>query len=78
MIFWFTGQPGSGKTTLGKALYQKMEESNQKVCFVDGDSIRRAFNNDLGFSNKDRKINADRIISFCKILDLQNIIKNFI
>jgi len=73
VIIWIIGLAGSGKTTLGKALYQKMEESNQKVCFVDGDSIRRAFNNDLGFSNKDRKINADRIISFCKILDLQNI-----
>tara|TARA_B100000315_G_scaffold259024_1_gene313267 strand:+ start:225 stop:1223 length:999 start_codon:yes stop_codon:yes gene_type:complete len=73
VIIWIIGLAGSGKTTLGKALYQKIKENNQKVCFIDGDSIRRAFNNDLGYSNKDRKINAGRIISFCKILDLQNI-----
>ena len=73
MIIWIIGLAGSGKTTLGKELYQKMKANNEKVCFVDGDSMRQAFNNDLGFSNKDRKINANRIISFCKILDQQNI-----
>ena len=73
MIIWIIGLAGSGKTTLGRALCEKMNEKNKKVCFIDGDSMRQAFNNDLGFSNKDRKINANRIISFCKILDLQNI-----
>ena len=73
MIIWIIGLAGSGKTTLGRALCEKMKEENKKVCFIDGDSIRQAFNNDLGFSNKDRKINANRIISFCKVLDLQNI-----
>ena len=27
MIFWFTGQPGSGKTTLGKALLDKLNDA---------------------------------------------------
>ena len=36
MIFWFTGQPGSGKTTLAKALIGKMES----VFHIDGDDLR--------------------------------------
>ena len=36
MIFWFTGQPGSGKTTLGKALIEKLEP----VFHIDGDDLR--------------------------------------
>ena len=36
MIFWFTGQPGSGKTTLGKALLEKLDD----VFHIDGDDLR--------------------------------------
>lgn len=36
MIFWFTGQPGSGKTTLGKALLEKLNNS----FHIDGDDLR--------------------------------------
>ena len=36
MIFWFTGQPGSGKTTLGKALLERLDD----VFHIDGDDLR--------------------------------------
>ena len=36
MIFWFTGQPGSGKTTLGKALLEELGDS----FHIDGDDLR--------------------------------------
>ena len=36
MIFWFTGQPGSGKTTLGKSLVDKLSNS----FHIDGDDLR--------------------------------------
>ena len=36
MIFWLTGQPGSGKTTLGKALLGKLNDA----FHVDGDDLR--------------------------------------
>ena len=35
MIFWFTGQPGSGKTTLGKALVEKLGAA----FHIDGDDF---------------------------------------
>ena len=36
MIFWFTGQPGSGKTTLCKALVEKLGNA----FHIDGDDLR--------------------------------------
>ena len=36
MIFWFTGQPGSGKTTWGKALLDKLTDA----FHIDGDDLR--------------------------------------
>lgn len=41
MIYWFTGQPGAGKTVLATALKQKLDN----VFHVDGDDLRVIFNN---------------------------------
>ena len=42
MVYWFTGQPGHGKTVLATALRQYLGGN----CFhVDGDDIREIFNN---------------------------------
>ena len=42
MIYWFTGQPGAGKTTLANL----MESSSMtRILNIDGDDIREIFNN---------------------------------
>lgn len=43
MIIWFTGQPGSGKTTLAKELINKINLLT--YILIDGDEIRDIFNN---------------------------------
>ncbi len=43
MIYWLTGQPGAGKTTLVKMLYTHLHPL--KPTIVDGDDIREIFNN---------------------------------
>lgn len=48
MIYWFTGQPGAGKTTLANML----KEALPKAYRIDGDDIRELF------SNKDYTING--------------------
>lgn len=41
MIYWFTGQPGYGKTTLAKLLITELEsQSDEKVFHIDGDDLR--------------------------------------
>ncbi len=41
MIYWFTGQPGYGKTTLANLVISKLEQTlQQKVFHVDGDDLR--------------------------------------
>lgn len=63
MIYWFYGQPGSGKTTLGNALKEKLlnhyEYSN--IIRIDGDEMRNIFQNkdysEQGRRNNLRKVN---------------------
>ena len=43
MIYWFTGQPGAGKTVLAKSLNVKYFEN--KAFHVDGDDLREIFDN---------------------------------
>ena len=49
MIYWFTGQPGAGKTTLGKKLnsFLKTEKRNWRkdVFHLDGDDLRELTTN---------------------------------
>lgn len=71
MIIWLIGLAGSGKTTLANELFIKMKAFNRATCVVDGDLVRSAFDNDLGYSEQDRKINAKRIRAISKLLDDQ-------
>ena len=43
MILWFTGQPGSGKTTLAKEIIKRF--NNDKVIHIDGDDLRDVLDN---------------------------------
>jgi adenylylsulfate kinase-like enzyme len=44
MIYWFIGQPGSGKTTLARALKEWFVRHEIKVLHIDGDDLRAIFN----------------------------------
>ena len=63
----------SGKTTIGKKIYEKLKYSNEKWIFLDGDIFRNILGEDLGHSIEDRKKNAYRISRFCEFLSSQNI-----
>jgi adenylylsulfate kinase-like enzyme len=45
MIYWFTGQPGHGKSVLSLLLKKELEKSGKSVISVDGDDIREIFVN---------------------------------
>ena len=39
MVIWIIGISASGKTTIGKKLFEKLESSNQKWVFLDEDTL---------------------------------------
>ena len=46
MIYWFTGQPGAGKTVLAKKLSYWLNINKHSLPFIiDGDDIRELFSN---------------------------------
>jgi adenylylsulfate kinase-like enzyme len=70
MIYLFTGQPHSGKTTLAKWLRKAILESNpsKEVFHVDGDDLRR-INKNKDYSEQGRKINIGQGFAIAKYLD---------
>jgi len=77
MIYWFTGQPGAGKTTLAKALKETLEMQNSKeVMHIDGDDIRSIFNNtDYSRVGREKNIRlAQQIAHFLSIKGLDVVV----
>ncbi|MGM7635002.1 adenylyl-sulfate kinase [Bacillus sp. Hm123] len=66
-VFWFTGLSGSGKSTIANAAAQKLYELGVQTYVLDGDNIRHGLNQDLGFSDQDRKENIRRIGEVAKL-----------
>src|SRR3989338_775619 len=65
---WFTGLPCSGKTTLARAVADRLKACHQRVESLDGDVIRQNLSSDLGFSKKDREANISRVAFLAKML----------
>ncbi|MFN1835339.1 sulfate adenylyltransferase subunit CysN [Balneola sp. MJW-20] len=60
-VLWFTGISGAGKSTIAKALEQKLWEEGKQTMLLDGDQVRHGLNGDLGFSPEDRTENIRRV-----------------
>jgi len=73
MVIWLIGMSASGKTTIGKKLYDKLILSSEKWIFLDGDTFRNILGEDLGHTIEDRRKNAYRISRFCEFLSSQGI-----
>lgn len=59
-IYWITGLPASGKTTLARALAATLESTGRTACVLDGDELRQGLCADLGLSDADRSENIRR------------------
>lgn len=61
LTIWMTGYSGAGKTTLSKALIDKMKNQKVTIFHLDGDDVRNGLNSDLKFSSDDRRENIRRL-----------------
>ena len=66
-LYWVTGLSGAGKTTIGSLLYKHLKEKYPNTVIFDGDALRQAFGNDLGYSAE------ERYARLCKLLAEQDI-----
>ena len=73
MLVWITGLSGSGKSTIGKKVYEEVKKNFSNTIFLDGDDFRNILGNDLSHNQADRVENARRIHRMCKFLVLQEI-----
>jgi len=67
MVLWFTGLSGSGKSTLAHAVHEALFRRGWHTSVLDGDNIRHGLNNDLGFTEEDRRENIRRIGEVAKL-----------
>lgn len=65
---WLTGLSGAGKTTLARALEQRLHAQGRHVYVLDGDVLRQGLNADLGFSDADRAENVRRAAQVARLL----------
>lgn len=67
LVIWISGLSGSGKTTIAKALEIQLHRKGYLTKLLDGDNVRTGINNNLGFSETDRKENIRRIAEVSKL-----------
>jgi bifunctional enzyme CysN/CysC len=60
-VVWLTGLSGSGKSTIAKAVEERLFDDGLQTMLLDGDNVRHGLSGDLGFSPADRKENIRRV-----------------
>ena len=76
MIIWLTGLSASGKTTLGRHIWEIWKPRAPNTVIVDGEDVRDILGHRTGeddYSLDGRRAVAERICGICAWLDSQDI-----
>ncbi len=75
-LYWITGLSGAGKTTIGNRLYYEFKKKRDDVILLDGDVLRRLFEDDYDdiYSDSSRRARAQKYAKICKMLTDQGFI----
>ncbi|MDF9800579.1 adenylylsulfate kinase [Catalinimonas alkaloidigena] len=66
-VIWMVGLSGSGKSTLAKAAENTLHQQKKLTMLLDGDNLRTGVNNNLGFSEEERRENIRRAAEVSKL-----------
>ncbi len=67
-VLWFTGLPGSGKSTIANLVEAGLHGRGIHTVLLDGDNVRHGLNRDLGFTESDRVENIRRVAEVAKLM----------
>ena len=73
-MIWVTGLSRAGKTTLCNALWKLLKPYLPELVSLDGDMIRKAFGEGLGYREEDRVVQIKRIQNLAKMLSEQGLV----
>jgi bifunctional enzyme CysN/CysC len=65
---WLTGLSGAGKSSVAQAVAEQLRSGGKQVFVLDGDTLRRGLNRDLGFTEKDRAENVRRVAEVSRLM----------
>ncbi|HEY1473389.1 MAG TPA: sulfate adenylyltransferase subunit CysN [Pseudolabrys sp.] len=68
VVLWFTGLPGSGKSTIANLVEATLHARGAHTVILDGDNVRHGLNKDLGFTEPDRVENIRRVGEVAKLM----------
>ena len=72
-VLWITGYSGSGKTTVARQLVDYFRKGNKAVVHLDGDELRQAIGQGIGYSSDERKHLSFLYSKLCKLLSDQGL-----
>lgn len=73
-VIWLTGPSGAGKTTLAKAIVERLQSMGYVVEHLDGDKVRSKLYPDLGFSKEEREIHNKVVVEMANLLAKNGVI----
>lgn len=73
-VVWFTGLPGSGKTTIAVNVAKELRSMGYRVEVLDGDWVRRTINPDAGFTKEQRRRHLLRVAWIARLLARNGVI----
>ncbi len=74
MVIWITGLSGAGKSTLCRTVRTLLQDRQHAIVVLDGDAVRAAFDNDLGYREKDRVVQIQRMQRLARLLSDQGLV----
>jgi adenylylsulfate kinase len=67
LVIWFYGLSGAGKSTLAAALERRLVLDGFMTRLLDGDTVRKGLNSNLGFDDAARAENIRRAAEVAKL-----------
>jgi adenylylsulfate kinase len=73
-VVWLTGRPSSGKSTLARAIFEKLRSRGRTACVLDGDSVRKVLVPAPGYSAEERQAFYATLANLAALLADQGLI----